>query len=132
MKQKEITKGNILIAEFMGHKIWMVKHYIGDTQSDRMEISIKDYDKYVLKGFKYDVYARPFHSDWNLLMPVVEKIRDNNCMVSIRFNRQMNTNNTMIACFEDKWVKDLDISGVGIESTYNAVIKFINWYKEKK
>lgn len=76
MEYQEILNGNKLIAEFMGHKIWVVKHYEGDAQSDRFEISIKDYDKFVDKGFKYDTYARPFHSDWNLLMSVIDKIED--------------------------------------------------------
>lgn len=74
MTTKEITKGNILIAEFLEHKIWMVKYYEGDIQADRNEIAIKDYESFIERGFEYDIYARSFQSDWNLLMPVIDKI----------------------------------------------------------
>lgn len=58
----------------MGHKIWMIKEYKGDTQADSVEIETERYQEYVKKGFKYNSYARPFHSSWDYLMKVVDKI----------------------------------------------------------
>lgn len=126
MNKQEILEGNKLIAEFMGFK-WVKNNpkmiaYIGIEGGWSVPT---DSTLYEVGGGNQELY---FHSNWNWLMPVVEKVRDSNCMVSIRFNKQLNTTNTMIACFENKWHKDINTSGVGIESTYKAIVVFIKWY----
>ncbi len=45
-----------------------------DLQQDSAEVSVKEYKEFVTRGFEYDIWARPFHSSWNMLMPVIEKI----------------------------------------------------------
>jgi len=112
---KEETEDNMLIAEFMGNKmngVFYISGYDANFPTQRL-VHPNDLE---------------YHESWDWLIPVVDKIRDNNCIVSIRFNRQINTTNTHISCFENKWLKDINISGVGIESTYKSVIEFIKWY----
>lgn len=117
MNQKEILEGNKLIAEFMGFK----------RKEDLQGFAT--FKNWTIEPFGYfNDEGLKYHSYWDWLMPVVEKVRDSNCMISIRFNRQLNTANTTIACFENKWHKDISISGVGIESTYKAVVGFIEWH----
>ncbi len=123
MTEEKIINGNRLIAEFMDFK-----YKEGCDDRFVVQRSIKEKMKWLV--IKAD--ALKYHSSWDWLMPVVEKIRDNNCLVSIRFNRQMNTTSTVIVCFENKWIKDLDIHDVGIKSTYKAVVEFINWYNKQK
>lgn len=126
MTQKEILEGNKLIAKFMGAR----PYYLNDNvitfpAFENPQPSISGTTTHNLDSLKYN-------TSWDWLMSVVEKIRDNNCIVSIRFNRQLNTTNTMIANFEDGWKKDIDISGVGVESTFKAVVEFIKWYNNQK
>lgn len=125
--EKEIIEGNILIAKFMNHKIWVVKHYEGDEQSDREEISVSDYDKILARGFGLDIYARPFHYSWNLLMPVVEKIHsDTDFWVTIYYRSckifPMQAGVEMEIHIEEKPT---------IEAVWLAVVEFIKWLNRK-
>ncbi len=127
MEEQKIIEGNKLIAEFMG----------AECLSPKTKFSYFDFgnDWSENEGiFQQKIHIRmlKYHSSWDWLMPVVEKVRDKNCIVSIWFNRQLNTNNTTIANFEDGWKKDINISGVGIESTYKSVIEFIKWHNNQK
>lgn len=141
--KKEFSEGNKLIAEFMGFNKVRVG-YFGDSSEtkwqrdnkkwlEKNEIeSVGTYIVNIKKNKCIEWGDVSYHKSFDWLIPVVDKIRDNNCLISIRFNRQMNTTNTTIACFEDKWKKDLEFNGVGIESTYKAVIEFIKWYNQNK
>jgi len=144
MKNQKITKGNILIAEFMNHKIWMVKHYEGDTQSDRQETSVKDYEKFLEKGFKYDPYARPFHSSWDILMPVMDKIyklhkfnefyiKPNSALLYLTnkiklFAGGVSNDNGKEGTMVYKYIS----AETGIEATWIVAVEFIKWHNEQK
>ncbi len=124
MKDEEILDSNKLIAIFMGGEYKKIFCGIDNTSENVFYMPNSHITDYV-KDFKNGI---PYHSSWDFLMPVVEKVRDSNCIVSIRFNRQLATTNTCIACFEKKWVKDIEEHGVGITSTYLAVLEFVKWY----
>lgn len=104
---KEILEGKFKIAKFMGYT------YKSET-SKIFLIGLNDIHNY--------------NEDWNKLIPVVEKIRNLNCVVSIRFNRQMNLTVTDINGFMPEWRKDIRCDGIGIESTFKAVVEFIQWH----
>lgn len=65
-----------------------------------------------------------FHTSWDWLMPVVEKIESLGYIVSL-------TNKACHILMNGKTLFDKPmqfISSTKIEATYNAVIEFINWY----
>lgn len=123
MNNEEITSGNILIAKFMGHKIWMIKRYKGDIQPDRIEISTKDYESYLKKGFVYDSYARPFHSSWDYLMKVVDKINKGGLYDVIIYPSSCQI--IAIGLGEITHVKSKNLKYELIDITYKAIIYFL-------
>lgn len=116
--KKEIIEISRLIAEFMGYR-YQESNFFGV-----MEFYKSMNDKFPEGDLNYN--------SWELIMPVADKIRDLNCFVSIRFNRQLNTTTTTIASFDPKWKKDIVEHGVGPESILNACAGFIEWYNENK
>lgn len=103
------TENNKIIAEFLG---------------------------YVLRGkntFEYNnklylIEELKFHSDWNWLIEVVEKIESLGFNVSIEFS-------TCIITYSDDDFKE--IIGISdnyskIQAVYNACVAFIKWYNEQK
>ena len=97
---------NKLIAEFMGMESF--KDMLSTLNNGKINISI-------------DIYEQAkYHSSWDWLMPVVEKIEQTNdgCTLVIIEDER---------CYIDNQ-KGFEIDSVGhtkIEAVYNAVIKFI-------
>ena len=80
-----------------------------------------------------------FHSDWNWLMEVVEKIeglefypKNSTCIGFDSFEIEINKNRCDITRYGD--FTHLLLQGQGktrIEAVYNACIEFIKWYNEQ-
>ncbi len=94
---KTIEQKNRMIAEFIGKEIYQYHH----------------------ESF--------YHSSWDWLMPVVEKIEN------------YNSGSTLVIIEDERCHLDtqnnFEIDSVGhtkIEATYNAVVQFIEWYNENK
>lgn len=104
MTQKEIHKGNKLIAEFMDAKLAADGNYIFSINFDKNWAR----DIASIEGMK-------FHCRWDWLMPVVNKILE----VSWEMNHEE----------EFYLVRDCIPS---IKTTYEAVIEFIKWYNKQK
>ena len=99
MKTEETNK---LIAEFMEHKPTF-EVYI-DNVLTTLERPIKNY-----------------HSDWNFLMEVVEKIESlSKEQKVINWSRQ------------NKNIFDFKLTESKIKAVYNACVTFIEWYNEQK
>lgn len=115
-----MEENNILITEFMGYE-WDKTNEVLKQNNFVIQRSIPNYN-----------------SDWNYLMPVVEKIESLGFYVSIRSNKYSNGNTiTTIENNNEAWVagnfqqiqiteNNLKISK--IQSVYNTVVEFINWY----
>lgn len=109
------NENNKLIAEFIGrhgkHRkdLWFFK----DPHSNRVWHKIE---------------WMKFHSSWDWLMVIVEKIEQLNYMMIIEYNscyiklRKL-TAKPFIKVYEGK---------SKINNVYNAVIEFIKWYNENK
>ena len=94
-----ITDNNKLIAEFMGSNFEM----IGDEEA----CTLRSGTRYMTKHLKY-------HSSWDWLMPVVEKIYDKEGLdISGLFTEFLN-------------IAPVDI--YNIKYVYCSVIEFIKWY----
>jgi hypothetical protein len=102
MKKKEIIEGNRLIAEFM---------------KDYELITDKGVYLYPQKGFYVDELE--YHSSWDWLMPVVEKI-------SIDYSYYQSNDSK-------QWQVMIDVSNTNIvsenliDAIYKAVVEFIKY-----
>lgn len=101
-----ITENNKIIAEFMG---W---------ENEKFN-DILFY--YTLDGC-LDENSLKFHSDWNWLMSVVEKIRFKTDCAFFNFDDWQSLINAIEICLLNLSIKD----------TYSACIEYINWYNENK
>ena len=100
-------KDNKLIAEFM-------------------QKGFEGFGLYDYNGCHYKVNELIFHSSWDWLMPVVEKIESIGYEFTIIESRCKVSNNT------DHSTEDLfyiETNDSKINTTYQAVVKFINNYK---
>ena len=103
------TENNKIIAEFMGMK----PHNKNDLEGFWTNtIKVHEFN---------NVMNLKFHSDWNWLMEVVEKIESlGNFNVSIEFG-----NCTISGTFTVS-----KTNKTKIEAVYNACLAFIEWYNE--
>lgn len=131
MESKEILEGNRLIAEFLGWKFEIKAiglnpelHAFFNGELRWVDLP-RSLDSFLLMGLKY-------HSDWNFLMPVLEKIE------KMGFDSRIMGNNSdggYLCDFVDIGNNEASckISYVSkIEAVWNAVIDFIKYYNEQK
>lgn len=121
MTKEEIYEGNRLIALFMGWKP-DEKHGI---------INNNEFDVWSNSKNAYKFCDLIFHKDWNLLMPVVEKIES---VLDTGFNVVIKNDKCRIYRHKgsqyEQVITKLYEGGSKIESTYLAVIEFINYFNE--
>jgi hypothetical protein len=122
MSEVNVIEGNKSIAIFMGGKykevFWGGKpeqcFYMPDSHISE---PISDFEN-----------SLPYYTDWNLLMPVVEKI-GKMCFFRISMN-ELNQVHVMVVPVKNK--EGFSVNGYGIEKSidyvYKAVLQFITWY----
>ena len=124
MENQTILEGNKLIAEFMGGKydkdtnfpihpndIWLPTHGIVNCAT------IESGNGRIIQ----------YHTSWDWLMPVVEKIENFNdgCTLCIIEDERCHINTQT----------NFEVDSVGytkIEAVYNAIIEFIKWYNKQQ
>jgi|DEB0MinimDraft_10_1074344.scaffolds.fasta_scaffold319734_1 hypothetical protein len=111
----ETTENNRLIAEFMGFE-WM-------SEEDFLSYNYPEGKD--LKNVMIDVAAQKYQTSWDWLIPVVEKIENENhgCVLVVIEDER---------CHIDSQ-NGFEIDSVGsskIEATYNAVLEFIKLYNK--
>lgn len=129
MTQEEIIEGNKLIAEFMGGKSYKGSNYIFYSFING---NIKPYSEF-LDEFKWGYgcpldYELKFHSSWDWLMPVVEKIYmlDEVKDVAVHYD------------YTRIWLQKGFIESNSytynsfIEECWLTIVEFIKWYNEQK
>ena len=107
-----MENNNKLIAEFMGFQYTNIGWYDAEESLN-------------LKGDNtFDELK--FDTNWNWLMSVIRKIEElgNDVLIT--------TNYIQIAFDEGEQFIVIDDFGIKIDSVYNAVIEFINWYNKNK
>ena len=140
-----IEENNNLIAEFMGATFSMVDHTEGNedylksigekqwliktwTKPEGIP-SYEGWGKYTLGKFSY-------HSDWNWLMGVVEKIKGLgfkfNCFLTneksyTTFSDYTDTTQHSFVCIGANG-KSYDTENNSIKAVYNACVEFVKWY----
>jgi hypothetical protein len=119
----EILESNKLIAKFMGKKI--INNWVQLV------------DKY---NGEYDISLLKYHSDWNQLMPVVEKIeKDISKEPYYGFTVRIADRCCLIACHERNKQDGVIYQTpwgfrplLKIQAVWLAVVEFINWYNANK
>ncbi len=140
MTTKEITEGKKLIAEFLEYKILFKKfrfvnynssnEFYWEDDEDNVVCdkngNILPYDEFPIHEFD----ELPFDELWDWLMPVVEKIRAFDMLISINISDNS-------YCRIQK-LSDTSIITTQIEDSNNlrlciwkAVVEFIKWYNEQ-
>ena len=109
---KNIVENNKLIAEFLGYS--------------------QPHPDYPNTTYWYKKDCQPltillFHSDWNWLMEVVEKIERLGYVFEIKITgcriNQIENGSIIVLRWEEDKTK--------IEAVYNACLEFIKWYNEQ-
>ena len=127
---ENIVENNKLIAEFLNWEF--------DDLSETFEtpfLKLVDSKAFGDEQFscKLQDFELEFHTDWNWLMSVVEKIEnlqdENNCAI---YNVQIEQSFTEIIDnhTSETIIYDIDADSK-IEAVYNTVIEFIKWYNEQ-
>lgn len=119
MKQ-EIIEGNKLIAKFMGGTF---SNYANNTKGWIIPNLTKN-------GVDGDENNLKFHSDWNWLMSVVEKIEQDGEPIEIIGNKSKTHYFTHSYSPVNKYFKTE--GATKIESVYKSVIEFIKYHNEQK
>ena len=119
MSENEIKKNNKLIAQFMG---WTVEkncfskvEKYGDKLQNERGISVKN---------------RDYHSDWNLLMQVVEKIFTYGYDIRINYFGSESSFHSDI-CQQDNEISNTVkefYNGSFIKFLHENVVEFVKWY----
>jgi len=130
------TENSISILKFMGYEVINYQHNVlNPIYSGHNSLKTVGEFKKLWGGLDTQVIGRftnavnfPFDSEWDYLMPVVEKIEALNYGVRI----------TRTTCFIDSLSAIPEFKVIGgfeetkIKAVYNACVGFINWHNEQK
>jgi hypothetical protein len=130
------TENDKIIAEFMGYEFFdgdfKVPHTNKTSNSDFKEWCPTYWDNDLDSGgYLVAPCNLMFHSDWNWLMEVVEKIKKEtnedeflNRLITTETRKAIDLELTLENCFRKSYLS--------IEEVYNACVEFIKWYNENK
>ena len=110
---------NELIAEFMGFELHRTTPHGKGFEVIKEEANMYRTND---KGWVHKDNLE-FHSSWEWLMPVMEKIRG--IWNTFEFDTPENDKAEDIFSFTKEWFMSADI-----DSIYNAVVEFIKWYNQ--
>ena len=109
---KTIEENNRLIAEFMGFEI--IDRPYGNGFVTLSETEICDVDDLL------------YHTSWDWLMPVVDKI---NSLNGGEFNTVIISNACRIYSDKNTYNEIIEANST-IEATYKSILKLIEWYNK--
>ena len=162
MKQQEIIDGNKLIAEFMDdYEIRVNVPFVYEkdddmptsgnvcyTHEDAEEEVRLEIEEGIINSVDVMVYNEEYHSSWNMLMPVVEKIETiggNVCIDFLGILKKDGLDRSNVAIhYAESTNKMMDKQGFDftsikysekitmINATWLAVVEFIKWYNKNK
>lgn len=140
MSEKERIEGNKLIAEFMGYEKITVGYYGTDDETEWQRKNrewmnktgmedVGDYMANIPEDSWYFFNELAYHSSFDWLMPVVEKIEAfKNDINSKRYTIKIDNNACLIysADYDNRTIT----AKTKIQATWLAVIEFIKWYNQ--
>lgn len=119
MENKEILEGNKLIAEFDG---WILT----DEFPDKNRTYTKNGNIELDTTFKY-------HTSWDWLMPVVDKIEKKGCIIEISYSIVCMCRICIIGKKYEKAFNIINDNKGGIQpisAVYKSIVEFIKWYNQ--
>jgi len=140
------TEANKLIAEFMGYRECPRKLFRMDDEFQFVKIysEYQEEDEYLTieagkRQIKFTPDEMQFHTSWDWLMPVVEKIEEialeevEGSYKVHRFNVKIESFYCIITDGKDEH-RELIVADDGDKKSnvYYAVVEFIKWYNENK
>jgi hypothetical protein len=123
---KTTEENNRLIAEFMGYEFKLVKNPTIDVDGVS---HIKD-EATVIDGKLYFDNNLRYHSSWDWLMPVVEKIETIGFTFEKNYQRIDGDWQSLIVKGNDILFQDFNVDSR--LATHYVVCEFIQWYNENK
>ncbi len=117
MTPQEIREYNIICAEFLGWEIH-------PNNSSMMQVKGVEQGYRKLSDFMF-IEGMKFHTDWNWIMQVVEKIEKLGFDLTIGYHH----------CYLYKESINDSISGIGetkMEACIQAIYKFLTWYNNDR
>lgn len=123
MTNEEIIEGNKLIAEFMGGKFRKSK----DKNTLNKYFDLKD------KGYFYYENEIRYHTSWDWIMPVLEKIEQIGCIIEISYSLVCMCRICVIGKKHEKAFNIINDNNGGLEpiiAIYKSVVEFIKWYNQ--
>ncbi len=109
---KKQTSGNILIARFMGLEV----------ENETVTFRHSDY-----ADTHEHISSFPYHSEWRILMPVMEKIMK---------LAKVDMKNNSVAAVCVIYNRDYDNRGIEapklIDAVFKSAVDFIQWYNQSK
>lgn len=109
-----VIENNKLIAKFMG--------FINVTPNDPF---FNVYEN--TEGDIIEIRSAEYHSSWDWLIPVVEKIENTDEEYDVRILGQ----SAEVITYEGDIIIEMITSPTKIESVYKTVVEFIKWYNKK-
>ena len=137
---KQIKNNNKLIAEFMGWKQDESGFYPPKQIKIINEFQVQDDCENCFGSYVGDLPLYVYHISWDWLMPVVEKIESIQLPSPSMIPVRVKISGTSCSIFKGTWNDDKegfiskyfqeDEKGEKIQSTYDAVVEFIEWYNK--
>jgi hypothetical protein len=116
MEEKEILEGNKLIAEFMMCK----EHHLNNTEGFYM-------DHPIIEWHSYGENNSEFHSSWDWLMPVVEKIEKLGYYIQITYYKDV----SCVIGEPGSGTQSVNVINRGDNCVYKSAVEFIKWYNQQ-
>lgn len=119
---KEQLEGNILIAKFLGWKLEpLLKGYMPNLNGKAYNCTWgKSEDEAWIRLFR----KIRFHSSWDRLMPVYEKIWE----ITLK---EIDPDGKKSTFFNQKHTEDNQFKS-NIDESFNLIVEFIKWYNDNK
>jgi hypothetical protein len=120
-----IEKGNLVIAKYMGGEYRTTYNGVENASEELFYLPGDDIT-YPRRDFVRDI---PYHSDWNYLMPVVEKISKQGYDILINILSIMSINRTNTRIVSKDFLQDMmEEKSIPIDSVWSCVVRWIECY----
>ena len=124
------TDNNKLLAEFLGWHSKKINITASRPKGEGIELYLKEVTEYNREFIEDEL---KFHTDWNWLMQVVEKIEaiggsvcigNGNCVMIVFY---------LTDVYGESYSKTREMIGeTKIQATYNACVSFVKWYNTQE
>jgi len=134
LTKEEIIENSKLIAEFMNLKVkkFMFSYNLYNQRGYRILKWGLSSEKELWIQLNDNNF---YHSSWNWLMPVLEKIENMDFVTSIQIDKTKDvylTPCTHACIFDGTDLEIIEEADNKFHAIYKAVVCFINWYNNKK